>query len=167
MTHRITLVPGDGIGPEVTNAVVRILEAAGSGLDRVTKTTVFLTDLAEFAAMNEVYSTYFPKDPPARTTVVVPQPLANPDGLIEISAVVIPFERTVGEIGREQSLPDAANCSRAQHCRDARHDKIDIYAATLRDFLERLAHEALDLVLRNRENLGVDGIVVLDWQHGN
>src|SRR5512132_1569725 len=36
-----------------------VLEAAGSGLDRVTKTTVFLTDLAEFAAMNEVYAARF------------------------------------------------------------------------------------------------------------
>ena len=40
--------------------------------------------------MNEVYSTYWPKDPPARTTVVVTQPLANPDGLIEISMVAVP-----------------------------------------------------------------------------
>ena len=46
-----------------------ILTAAGSSLDRVFKCTVFLTNIADFAKMNEVYATYFPKDPPARSTV--------------------------------------------------------------------------------------------------
>ena len=46
-----------------------IVEAAGSSLDRVVKTTVFLKDMGEFAAMNEVYARYFPADPPARATV--------------------------------------------------------------------------------------------------
>jgi 2-iminobutanoate/2-iminopropanoate deaminase len=48
-----------------------IVEAAGSSLDRVVKTTVFLKDMGEFAAMNEIYARYFPKDPPARATVEV------------------------------------------------------------------------------------------------
>lgn len=48
-----------------------VLESAGSGLDRVTKTTVFLTDLAEFAAMNEVYAERFGSHRPARSTVPV------------------------------------------------------------------------------------------------
>ena len=48
-----------------------ILEAAGSSLGRVVKTTVFLKDMGEFAAMNEVYGRYFPSDPPARATVEV------------------------------------------------------------------------------------------------
>jgi 2-iminobutanoate/2-iminopropanoate deaminase len=48
-----------------------VLEASGSGLDRVTKTTVFLTDLAEFAAMNEVYAERFGSHRPARSTVPV------------------------------------------------------------------------------------------------
>jgi 2-iminobutanoate/2-iminopropanoate deaminase len=48
-----------------------IVEAAGSSLDRAVKTTVFLKDMGEFAAMNEVYARYFPKDPPARATVEV------------------------------------------------------------------------------------------------
>jgi 2-iminobutanoate/2-iminopropanoate deaminase len=48
-----------------------VLEAAGSGLDRVTKTTVFLTDLAEFTAMNEVYAERFGGHRPARSTVPV------------------------------------------------------------------------------------------------
>ena len=48
-----------------------ILEAASSSLDRVVKTTVFLKDMSEFAAMNEVYGRYFPSNPPARATVEV------------------------------------------------------------------------------------------------
>ena len=46
-----------------------VLAAAGSGLDRVVKTTVYLKDMNDFAAMNAVYAEYFPKDPPARATV--------------------------------------------------------------------------------------------------
>jgi 2-iminobutanoate/2-iminopropanoate deaminase len=48
-----------------------IVEAAGSSLDRVVKTSVFLKDLGDFAAMNEVYGRYFPSTPPARATVEV------------------------------------------------------------------------------------------------
>jgi 2-iminobutanoate/2-iminopropanoate deaminase len=46
-----------------------IVEAAGSALDRVVRTTVFLADMNEFAAMNEIYARYFPAQPPARSTV--------------------------------------------------------------------------------------------------
>jgi reactive intermediate/imine deaminase len=46
-----------------------VLAAAGSSLEHVAKCTVFLTNIADFAAMNAVYTTYFPKDPPARSTV--------------------------------------------------------------------------------------------------
>src|SRR5271169_706681 len=48
-----------------------IVEAAGSSLDHAVKVTVFLKDMNEFAAMNEVYARYFPKNKPARTTVEV------------------------------------------------------------------------------------------------
>ena len=48
-----------------------ILEAAGSSLDQVVKTTVFLTDINDFAEMNAVYATYFGSEPPARSTVEV------------------------------------------------------------------------------------------------
>lgn len=48
-----------------------IVEAAGSSLDHAVKTSVFLKDMGEFAAMNEVYSRYFSKNPPARSTVEV------------------------------------------------------------------------------------------------
>ncbi len=46
-----------------------VLEAAGSGLDKVVKTTVFLADMNDFAAMNEVYGKFFTSDYPARATV--------------------------------------------------------------------------------------------------
>ena len=46
-----------------------VLEAAGSSMEAVVKTTVYLADLHDFTAMNEVYGRYFPKDPPARSTV--------------------------------------------------------------------------------------------------
>ncbi|HET7700121.1 MAG TPA: RidA family protein [Candidatus Limnocylindria bacterium] len=55
----------------VLDNLAAVLEAAGSGLDRVTKTTVFLTDLAEFAAMNEAYAEKFGSHRPARSTVPV------------------------------------------------------------------------------------------------
>jgi 2-iminobutanoate/2-iminopropanoate deaminase len=48
-----------------------IVEAAGSSLDHAVKTTVFLSDMNDFAAMNAVYGKYFPSDPPARATVQV------------------------------------------------------------------------------------------------
>ncbi len=46
-----------------------VLQAAGSSLERVVKCTVFLADIKDYAAMNAVYATHFPKDPPARSTV--------------------------------------------------------------------------------------------------
>ncbi len=62
-----------------------ILEAAGSGLDRLVKTTVFLVDLSDFAGMNEVYARHVGDRPPARATIEVS---ALPSGaLVEIEAV--------------------------------------------------------------------------------
>jgi 2-iminobutanoate/2-iminopropanoate deaminase len=64
-----------------------VLEAAGSGLHRVVKTTIFLTDLADFAAVNAVYARFFPAEPPARATVQV---AALPRGAaLEIEAVAL------------------------------------------------------------------------------
>jgi 2-iminobutanoate/2-iminopropanoate deaminase len=64
-----------------------ILEAAGSGLERVVKTTVFLTDIKEFARMNGVYAEFFKSEPPARSTVQV---AALPLGaVVEIEAVAL------------------------------------------------------------------------------
>ncbi len=64
-----------------------VLEAAGTGLERVVKTTVFLTDFTHFAAMNAVYTEFFPGQPPARSTVGV---AALPRGVaIEIEAIAL------------------------------------------------------------------------------
>ena len=46
-----------------------IVEAAGSSLERAVKATVYLKDMNDFTAMNEVYARYFPKEPPARSTI--------------------------------------------------------------------------------------------------
>ncbi|MCC6291593.1 MAG: RidA family protein [Bryobacterales bacterium] len=54
---------------QVMDNLRAILEASGASLDSVLKTTVFLADLGEFAAMNEVYGRYFAANPPARATV--------------------------------------------------------------------------------------------------
>jgi reactive intermediate/imine deaminase len=66
------------------------LKAAGSSLAHVASVMVYLRSASDFAAMNEVYRTYWPKDPPARTTVIVTAPFVLPDGLVEISMVAVP-----------------------------------------------------------------------------
>jgi len=48
-----------------------IVESIGSGLENAVKVTVYLRDMSDYAAMNEVYSRYFPSEPPARSTVAV------------------------------------------------------------------------------------------------
>ena len=70
--------------------IAATLKAGGSGIANAASVMVYLRNVADFAAMNEVYSTYWPKDPPARATVMVGQPLANADGLVEISMVAVP-----------------------------------------------------------------------------
>ena len=64
-----------------------VLEAAGSSLDRITKTTVFLSDLAEFAAMNEAYAERFGAHKPARSTV--PVRLLPRGARVEIECIAI------------------------------------------------------------------------------
>lgn len=63
-----------GIAPQ-TNQVLSnlkaVLEAAGTGLDKAVKTTVYLKNLEDFATMNQVYQEYFKSNPPARSTVEV------------------------------------------------------------------------------------------------
>ena len=64
-----------------------ILEAAGSSLDRLVKTTVFLQNLDDFAGMNEIYATHVGSTPPARSTVEVAK---LPSGaLVEIEAIAL------------------------------------------------------------------------------
>ena len=53
----------------VLDEIQKELENAGSSMDKVLKCTVFLTDITDFPAMNEVYHSYFPANPPARTTI--------------------------------------------------------------------------------------------------
>ena len=64
-----------------------VLEASGSSLAHVTKTTVFLTTMANFAAMNQVYSQFFSDQPPARSTVAVAE--LPRSALVEIEAIAI------------------------------------------------------------------------------
>ncbi len=67
--------------------IKNILEAAGSSLDLVVKTTVFMRDMAEFPRMNAVYAQFFPENPPARTTV---QAAALPKNVaVEIEAIAL------------------------------------------------------------------------------
>ena len=72
---------------QVMRNVSAILEAAGAGLEQVVKTTVFLADMDDFTAMNEVYGRFFGEDPPARATV---QAARLPrDARVEIEAIAI------------------------------------------------------------------------------
>jgi 2-iminobutanoate/2-iminopropanoate deaminase len=79
--------PGIEEQTEQTLANVRaILEAAGSGLDRLVKTTIYLASLDDFAAMNEVYRRHVGDVPPARATIGVSVPAGC---LIEVEAVAL------------------------------------------------------------------------------
>jgi 2-iminobutanoate/2-iminopropanoate deaminase len=69
----------------VMNNIKGILEAAGSNFHRVIKTTVFLKDMNDFAAMNDVYGKSFPTAPPARSTVQVSR--LPKDALVEIEVI--------------------------------------------------------------------------------
>ncbi len=96
VSGQLALRPGDkelsgGTIGEQTEQVFSnlraILEEAGTGLDRLVKTTVFLQDLDDFAGMNEVYSKHVGDRPPARSTVEVAK---LPSGaLVEIEAIAL------------------------------------------------------------------------------
>jgi 2-iminobutanoate/2-iminopropanoate deaminase len=83
------IVPG-GIA-EQTGQVMRnlaaVLAAAGTGMEHVVKTTVFLADMNEFAAMNDVYGRAFPSAPPARSTVQVAR--LPRDARVEIEVIAL------------------------------------------------------------------------------
>jgi len=72
----------------VLENVKRVLEAGGTSLDQVVKCTVFMTNIADFQAMNEVYATYFSEPRPTRSTVEV-SALARPELLVEIEAIAL------------------------------------------------------------------------------
>jgi 2-iminobutanoate/2-iminopropanoate deaminase len=83
------LVPGDveAQARQVLRNVGAILEAAGSGFDRVVKATVYLTDLADFDVVNRVYAEFMPSPPPARVSVQVSR---LPRGAsVEIDAIAL------------------------------------------------------------------------------
>jgi len=72
---------------QVLQNLQAVLQAAGASLQQVVKTTIFLTDLSQFAAVNAVYAEFFPENPPARSTVQV---AALPRGVqVEIEAIAI------------------------------------------------------------------------------
>ena len=83
------LIPGE-IEAETRQSLTNlthVLEAAGSGLDAVVKTTVFLRDIVDFPKMNAVYAEFFPENPPARSTVQV---AALPKhGAVEIEVIAL------------------------------------------------------------------------------
>jgi 2-iminobutanoate/2-iminopropanoate deaminase len=64
-----------------------VLKAAGSGLEKVVRTTVFLKNMSDFTAMNEVYGRYFTSAPPARSTVEVAR--LPKDVLVEIDVIAL------------------------------------------------------------------------------
>ena len=81
---------GDAIGEQTEQIMTNlgaILEEAGSGLDRLVKTTVFLQNLDDFGAMNEVYARHVGSTPPARSTFQVAKLPAG--ALVEIEAVAL------------------------------------------------------------------------------
>ena len=86
----------DDVGRQTRRSIenlAAILEAAGSSLDDVVKASVFLRNMDDFAAMNEVYAEFFSKSPPARAAVQVARlPL---DARVEIEAVAV-CERVLG-----------------------------------------------------------------------
>ncbi|MCA1567376.1 MAG: RidA family protein [Acidobacteria bacterium] len=72
---------------QVLRNLAEVLRAAGTSLEEVVKTTVFLADMNDFAAMNEVYARYFSSEPPARSTV---QAARLPrDARVEIDAIAV------------------------------------------------------------------------------
>ena len=91
---QIPLDPATGnlVAGGITEQTVRVLEniqsilrSQGLDLARAVKSTVFLSDMNNFSAMNEVYAKYFPKDPPARSTIEVAR--LPKDALVEIEIV--------------------------------------------------------------------------------
>jgi len=83
------VVPGDIAAQteRVLKNLAAVLQAAGSGLEKVVRCTVFLKSMNDFAAMNEVYARYFSAAPPARSTVEVAR--LPKDALVEIDLIAL------------------------------------------------------------------------------
>jgi 2-iminobutanoate/2-iminopropanoate deaminase len=72
---------------QVLTNLKNVLEAAGTSLERVVKTTVFLRDMADFPKMNAIYAEYFSSNPPARSTIAVAG--LPKGGIVEIEAIAL------------------------------------------------------------------------------
>ena len=83
------LVPGDVEAQtrQVLTNLKNVLEASGSGLDLVVKTTVFLKDMTDFPKMNAIYGEFFTANPPARSTIAVAG--LPKGGLVEVEAIAL------------------------------------------------------------------------------
>jgi reactive intermediate/imine deaminase len=83
------IVPGDARAQtkQVLENISKILQSGGSSLENAASVNVYLRTIADFPAMNEVYQTFWPRDPPARTTIS--GKLVLPDALVEISMVAV------------------------------------------------------------------------------
>lgn len=77
----------EGATRQALDNIKTILESAGSSLDKVVKTVVFLRDMNDFAAMNAVYASFFPNNPPARSAVQAAR--LPKDAILEIEAIAL------------------------------------------------------------------------------
>ena len=77
----------EGATKQSLDNIKAILESAGASMDKVVKTVVFLRDMNDFVAMNAVYATYFPTNPPARSAVQVAR--LPKDAILEIEAIAL------------------------------------------------------------------------------
>lgn len=92
---QLGLIPESGVLPEGVEAqthqslknLMVVLEAAGSDMDHVVKTSVFLEDINDFAKVNEIYAQYFQGEPPARSCVQVAK--LPKGGLVEIEVIAV------------------------------------------------------------------------------
>jgi 2-iminobutanoate/2-iminopropanoate deaminase len=92
---QLPIHPKTGVVPEtieeqtklVLENLQAIIIAAGSSMDKVVKCTVYLQNFSDFAAMNKIYASYFPQNPPARVCVEVSKMAKN--ALVEIDAIAI------------------------------------------------------------------------------
>ena len=114
---QIPLIPttGELVADDVTAQTTQVLEnlgavlrANGMSYANVVKTTVFLTDLADFAAMNDVYRIYFPDEPPARSTIQVAALPKNAQVEIEAIAAVEMTPKSASVFGAPVDISPAS-----------------------------------------------------------
>ncbi len=97
----------------ILESIKSVLAAAGGSLRDITFNHIFLSDMKDYAAMNEVYREYFPKDQPAR--YCIQSPLVKPEFLVEIASIAhLGAPRGVKKAGAKKSVKKAANKSAAK-----------------------------------------------------